>query len=90
MTNLQVQTAGMNGFGRFGLHLLKYWLDNISKSNFSIAYINDYVLDIKKIYNIITTDQYVKFSGYKISHDDNFLSIINQDDNEYKIEVSNS
>ena len=33
--------AGINGFGRFGLHLLKYWLDRASSSNFSIGYIND-------------------------------------------------
>ncbi len=31
--------AGINGFGRFGLHLLKYWLDKADSSNFEIAYI---------------------------------------------------
>ena len=38
--------VGINGFGRFGLHLLKYWLDRSSKSSFKIDYINDDYLDI--------------------------------------------
>jgi hypothetical protein len=32
---------GINGFGRFGLHLLKYWLDRSIESAFRIDYIND-------------------------------------------------
>ena len=34
-------SAGINGFGRFGIHLLKYWLERESECNFSINYIND-------------------------------------------------
>ena len=28
------KTAGVNGFGRFGLHLIKYWLDRNFEANF--------------------------------------------------------
>jgi glyceraldehyde 3-phosphate dehydrogenase len=58
--------AGINGFGRFGLHLLKYWLDRSQESGFSIAYINDDQLPIQTAYDIITTDRHVVFSKYKV------------------------
>ena len=35
------KNTGINGFGRVGLHLLKYWLDRNDESNFDIKYIND-------------------------------------------------
>ena len=38
--------AGINGFGRFGLHLIKYWLDRHEESDFTINYINDDTLTI--------------------------------------------
>ena len=38
--------AGINGFGRFGLHLIKYWLDRHDESAFTISYINDDTLTI--------------------------------------------
>ena len=40
--------AGINGFGRFGLHLLKYWLDRNDISKFTISYINDDFLNINQ------------------------------------------
>ena len=58
--------AGMNGFGRFGLHLIKYYLDRYTASNFQIKYINDDFLSLEDAYKIITTDRYVKFNKYKI------------------------
>ena len=33
---MKTLSTGINGFGRFGLHLLKYWLDRSNESNFSI------------------------------------------------------
>ena len=55
-------TIGINGFGRFGLHLLKYWLDRNIESSFRIDYINDDYLDINQAYDLITNDQYIKFN----------------------------
>ena len=47
------KSAGLNGFGRFGLHLLKYWLDRNNEANFTINYINDDSLSIFQSYEII-------------------------------------
>jgi glyceraldehyde 3-phosphate dehydrogenase len=59
--------AGINGFGRFGLHLLKYWLDRKETADFGISFINDDTLSIKDAFNIIISDPYVVFNKYKIS-----------------------
>ena len=60
------KVAGINGFGRFGLHLLKYWLDRSSESSFSIKYINDDNLTIDQAYKIILNDEFVVFNKYNI------------------------
>ena len=59
--------TGINGFGRVGLHLLKYWLDRTDIANFTISYINDDTLSIQDASNIITTDPRVVFNKYKVS-----------------------
>lgn len=71
--------TGINGFGRFGLHLLKYWLDYSNNANFEISYINDDTLSIQDAFNIITTDFYVKFDEYEISLSDDSLVILSSD-----------
>jgi glyceraldehyde 3-phosphate dehydrogenase len=60
-------TAGINGFGRFGLHLLKYWLDRSDIAPLEITYINDENLSIHDALTIIATDRYVVFDAYKVS-----------------------
>ncbi len=66
--------AGMNGFGRFGLHMLKYWLDRRDKANFDIEYINDPVLTIDQAVEIIKGDEAVNFFQYKFKVEgDNLL-----------------
>ena len=52
--------AGINGFGRFGLHLLKYWLDRASSSNFNIGYINDDTITIDQALETLNNDNKVK------------------------------
>ena len=47
------KSTGINGFGRFGIHIIKYWLDRNSDCNFKIAFINDDFLDINKAYDLI-------------------------------------
>ena len=54
------KTCGLNGFGRFGLHLLSYYLKRKEECNFEIKYINDEILDINKALDIIVHDKYVK------------------------------
>jgi glyceraldehyde 3-phosphate dehydrogenase len=64
---------GMNGFGRFGLHLLKYWLDRSLESSFFISYINDDTITIEDAYNFIIHDKSVVFNKYKVSKLENKL-----------------
>lgn len=81
--------VGINGFGRFGLHLLKYWLDRADKSNFIISYINDDFLKISDVLKIITEDKAVIFNKYKVTIVKNCLSIIEPNGERYIIEFSN-
>ena len=70
--------CGLNGFGRFGIHLLKYWLENISTSEFEIKFINDDTLDQKNILKIIQDDKKTNFSNYEISLKNEILLIKNK------------
>ena len=81
--------AGINGFGRFGLHLLKYWLDRNDQSHFNILYINDDYLDINKAYNLIINDKYVKFNKYKIQVSDDYLMILEPNGTKHEILFTN-
>ena len=67
--------CGLNGFGRFGLHLLKYWLDNYSILGFDIKFINDDFLDSKKILETILEDEKINFNKYNIKLEGDFLII---------------
>ena len=84
-----MKEIAINGFGRFGLHLLKYWLDRNSDSNFNISYINDDFLDIKKSHDLITNDRYVKFNKYKVQISGDFLTILEPNGNKHEIYYTN-
>ena len=88
MANNKV-TTGINGFGRFGLHLLKYWLDRSHHADYTINYINDDFLDIDKIHEIIISDEAVNFKKYKVQKKSGFLRFLKADGTEYQIEVTN-
>tara|TARA_B110000008_G_C16912705_1_gene541379 strand:- start:145 stop:1140 length:996 start_codon:yes stop_codon:yes gene_type:complete len=81
--------TGINGFGRFGLHLLKYWLDRSAQSNFSINYINDDFLDIHQIHNIIVSDKAVNFGKYKVQKRDGILRFLEADGTAHQVQISN-
>ncbi len=87
-TNKQI-TTGINGFGRFGLHLLKYWLDRVDNANFLISYINDDYLSVEKTFEIITTDKSVWFNDYKVSVAANNLIFLTSSGKEFIIEYTN-
>lgn len=63
---MSMLTAGINGFGRFGLHLLKYWLDHRETASFQIDWINDDYLSAIQVYGILLNDGYVNFDDYHI------------------------
>ena len=80
--------TGLNGFGRFGLHLLKYWLDRSGQANFSINYINDDFLDLDEIHKIIISDKAVNFGKYKVQKRDGLVRCLEADGTSHQIEVS--
>jgi len=84
-------SAGINGFGRFGIHLLKYWLDRSSECNFTIDYINDDYLDTKQIFDLMVSDEYVSFNKYKISlSGDSTLIVMKPSGEKFNIELTSS
>jgi len=84
-------STGINGFGRFGLHLLKYWLDRSLECNFTIDYINDDYLSQREVFDLISTDEYVIFNKYKIQlSSDNRLNIIKPSGEKYSIQITSS
>ena len=80
--------TGVNGFGRFGLHLLKYWLDRSQEANFLIAYINDDYLNIEQAFEILKSDRAVCFDEYRISLAGNHIVFTTQEGKEHKIEYT--
>ena len=66
--------CGVNGFGRFGLHLLNYYLESMDKSDFKLQYINDDILDIHQALNIIVHDPYVQiYNNFTVKIKDDCL-----------------
>ncbi len=66
--------SGVNGFGRFGLHLLSYYLESMKESNFELKYINDDVLNIHEALDIIKNDQYVQiYKNFNIKIEEGYL-----------------
>jgi glyceraldehyde 3-phosphate dehydrogenase len=84
------KSAGINGFGRFGLHLLKYWLDRNNEANFTIDFINDDTLSIFQSYDIIIKDEFVIFNKYKIKINGNELIFLEPNGSIHKIQFSNN
>ncbi len=81
--------VGINGFGRFSLHLLKFWLDRKEESNFEIKYINDDLLEIDKAIQIIKKDKKVIFNKYKIKKIGKIIRFIKSNGSISEIEYSN-
>lgn len=82
--------AGINGFGRFGLHLLKYWLDRSEDAPFTIAHINDDALTPPDILQVITTDEAVSFNKYKVAHLAGALSVVKPNGLHHRIELTHA
>lgn len=67
--------AGLYGFGRFGLHVLKYWLEQRREAAFQLAYLSDPNLDLSQVINLIENDRYVKFPRQRFTQRDGHLLI---------------
>tara|TARA_B100001758_G_C18401382_1_gene609249 strand:+ start:801 stop:1793 length:993 start_codon:yes stop_codon:yes gene_type:complete len=82
--------VGVNGFGRFGLHLMKFYIDNFKTCNYEIKYINDDTLNIDEVFNIILNDKYVNFNKIKVLKEGDYLSFLQPDGYSHKILYSNN
>jgi glyceraldehyde 3-phosphate dehydrogenase len=81
--------AIMNGFGRFGLHFLAYYLDRAKESNFTLLRINDEHLSFEDMLESIRNDHYVKIaSSWEIEAERNVLFFRNKFES-HKIEFEN-
>jgi len=88
--NNENKVVGINGFGRFGLHLLKYWLDRSTECKFQIKYINDDVISIDQAVEMISHDKAVIFNKYKIQLIGSVIVFSEPDGSEYEIQYTNS
>ncbi len=79
--------AGINGFGRFGLHLLRYWSEQIDSARFSINYINDCRLSLADIEAILATDRY--FSNHNYTFEENAILIHLKNGSTHRVEYTN-
>jgi len=82
--------VGINGFGRFGLHLLKYWLDRDKDANFIVMYINDDTLSIDDTLEILKTDESVVFNKYQIKKIGSMLHFRAPDGEVHEIEFTST
>lgn len=83
------KSTGINGFGRFGLHLIKYWLDRANEATFTIDFINDDYLTIDNVYEIITQDTAVVFNKYKVKKIGSTLRFLEAEGTLHEIEYTN-
>ena len=82
-------SVGINGFGRFSLHLLSWWLDRREQAGFSIDFINDDVLGAARALEIINSDPYVRFDDYRVELAGDTLRIKSRDGRVHAIRYSN-
>ena len=83
------KSTGINGFGRFGLHLIKYWHDRSSEATFTIDFINDDFLNINDAYDIIIQDTAVVFNKYKVKKIGNTLRFLEANGRVHEVEYTN-
>jgi glyceraldehyde 3-phosphate dehydrogenase len=66
--------AGLNGFGRFGKHLLRYWLERSEEADFAIRYINDIDLTAEQAKNSLVSDSFLgEFFSERVSVEEECL-----------------
>jgi glyceraldehyde 3-phosphate dehydrogenase len=81
------QQVGINGFGRFGLHLLRYWLNNPEAAAYQIRFINDDFITLDHAMDIMANDPYVPFSDVEVTSQGDRLHIT-RGDRHYEIQYT--
>src|SRR3989339_325942 len=82
------QLAGINGFGRFGLHLLRYWLERNQSAHYQLAFINDDTLTLDQVFHMIHHDPYVSFRGYKVIKEGSTLVLLERDGTRHELQYT--
>lgn len=82
--------AGMNGFGRVGLHLLKYVADRQDSAAFAIGYINDDTLSLDDAFAILEGDEAVRFADGGVRRVEDGLEIVGSGGEVQRIAYSNA
>ena len=81
--------AILNGFGRFGLHLLNYYLDRYQDCSFKLNSINDEILSVNQMISIIQKDRYVRIlENWDMSFDSNSI-VFQRESNSIELEIWN-
>jgi glyceraldehyde 3-phosphate dehydrogenase len=83
-------SVGLNGLGRFGLHLLKYWIDRNEEAPWTIKWINDDGLSLSRAYDLMISDPYVIFNKYKIYAEEDGFTFLQPNGLKHVIEFTNS
>lgn len=79
----------LNGLGRFGLHLLRFYLKNYNKSNFEITSINDSFLKNLNLKEYLSNDKYIDFSEFSPIFEQNKITFnLAEIDKEIEISIS--
>lgn len=90
MSKIPTKSTGINGFGRFTLHFLKYLFERADEAKFKVLYINDDTLTIGEIFAIISSDRYVKFPKDTVGIDRDYLVLKRSGNRRFKILITNS
>jgi glyceraldehyde 3-phosphate dehydrogenase len=81
--------ASLNGFGRFGLHLLNYYLDRYQDCSFAMNSINDETLSVNQMISIIQKDRYVRIlENWDMSFDSNSI-VFQRESHSIELEICN-
>lgn len=67
--------TGLDGLGRFGLHLLRYWLDRRGDAAFRIAAINDPALSLETAVALVADDPDVRFDDFDVTAQDGCMTL---------------
>lgn len=59
-------SVGLNGFGRFGQHFLKYWLERDNILPFVVTSINDDFLSVEHAGQLLQDDEVLQFSQFHL------------------------
>lgn len=83
-------TVGINGIGRFGQHLLRYWLERDGDAPFVISFINDDVLSLDKAVELMKNDSSLEFDRFLLEGKAKTIIVSGKSGKEYEILYTNN